>query len=88
MRAQVTREILACHTVDRFAKQTGTSSQTVRTQLKRLVAKIGVGHQAELVRPLTGAELLRSLPSLTRKGIAKLSSLITQTGNRNKFCPK
>ncbi len=55
--ARVARGIVGCQKVDQIAKEAGTSAQTVRSQLKSVMAKTGVGRQAELVRLLSGTVL-------------------------------
>lgn len=55
--ARVARGIIECRTVDQIATNSGTSSQTVRTQLKSVMEKVGVNRQAELVRLLSGSTL-------------------------------
>lgn len=57
--ARVARGIVDCRTVEQIATQSGTSPQTVRSQLKSVMSKTGVGRQAELVRLLSGAVLPR-----------------------------
>ena len=58
--ARVARAIAHCRTVEQIAAEAGTSPQTVRTQLKGVMAKTGVSRQAELVGLLAGAALPRS----------------------------
>ncbi|GEP06129.1 DNA-binding protein [Methylobacterium oxalidis] len=53
--ARVAREIAACRTIEEIAAQTGVSINTVRTQLKSVLAKTGTHRQAELVGLLAGA---------------------------------
>ena len=55
--ARVARAIANCRTVEQIATESGTSPQTVRSQLKGVMAKTGVGRQAELVGLLAGAAL-------------------------------
>lgn len=55
--ARVARGILGCRTVEQVAAESGTSPQTVRSQLKSVMAKTGVNRQVELVRLLSGAVL-------------------------------
>jgi len=55
--ARFARGIVGCQKVDQIAKEAGTSAQTVRSQLKSVMAKTGVGRQAELVRLLSGTVL-------------------------------
>lgn len=55
--ARVARAIANCRTVEQIAAESGTSPQTVRSQLKGVMAKTGVGRQAELVGLLAGAAL-------------------------------
>ncbi|AWI87873.1 helix-turn-helix transcriptional regulator [Methylorubrum aminovorans] len=57
--ARVARGITGCRTVEQIAKDFGTSPQTVRSQLKSVMAKTGVNRQVELVSLLSGAALLR-----------------------------
>lgn len=58
--ARVARGITGCRTVEQLATEFGTSPQTVRSQLKSVMAKTGVNRQVELVSLLSGAALLRS----------------------------
>jgi DNA-binding CsgD family transcriptional regulator len=53
--ARVARGIGQAQTVDSVALALGVSRETVRTQLKAVLAKTGVARQAELVNLLTGA---------------------------------
>lgn len=57
--ARVARAIAQCRTVEQIAAEAGTSPQTVRSQLKGVMAKTGVSRQAELVGLLAGAALPR-----------------------------
>lgn len=57
--ARVARSIANCRTVEQIAAESGTSPQTVRSQLKGVMAKTGVSRQAELVGLLAGAALPR-----------------------------
>ncbi|MGH1573288.1 helix-turn-helix transcriptional regulator [Methylobacterium sp. P31] len=56
--ARVARSIAGCRTVEHIAIEVAISQQTVRAQLKAVMAKTGVGRQAELVRLLSGAVLV------------------------------
>ena len=58
--ARVARGITGCRTVEQIAAESGTSPQTVRSQLKSVMAKTGVNRQVELVRLLSGVALPRS----------------------------
>ncbi|WP_462120125.1 helix-turn-helix transcriptional regulator [Methylorubrum extorquens] len=58
--ARVARGITGCRTVEQIATKFGTSPQTVRSQLKNVMANTGVNRQAELVSLLSGAVLPRS----------------------------
>jgi DNA-binding CsgD family transcriptional regulator len=58
--ARVARSIARCDTVDEIAQASGTSPQTVRTQLKRVLTKTGTDRQAELVKLLAASVLPRS----------------------------
>lgn len=55
--ARVARGIVAGQSVTAIAAATGISRETVRTQLKAVLAKVGVTRQAELAALLGGAEL-------------------------------
>ncbi|WP_165937912.1 helix-turn-helix transcriptional regulator [Methylobacterium segetis] len=52
--ARVARELTACRTVEEIAAQAGVSVNTIRTQLKSVLAKTGTRRQAELVGLLAG----------------------------------
>jgi len=55
--ARVARGFAAAHTIDTVAEAIGVSRETVRTQLKAVLAKTGVARQAELVSLLAGKAL-------------------------------
>jgi DNA-binding CsgD family transcriptional regulator len=55
--AKVARAIAELQTVERIADTFGLSRETVRTQLKSVLAKTGVGRQADLTALLAGASL-------------------------------
>lgn len=52
--ARVARGIAESNTVDEVARAQGVSRETVRSQLKSVLAKTGVGRQSELVSLLAG----------------------------------
>lgn len=52
--ARVARAIGDAQSVENIAELLGVSRETVRTQLKSVLAKTGVGRQVELVRLLAG----------------------------------
>ena len=55
--ARVAREIGEGRTVDSIAEMFGLSRETVRSQLKAVLGKMGVGRQADLVAMLVAAEI-------------------------------
>jgi DNA-binding CsgD family transcriptional regulator len=55
--ARVARGISEAQTVDTVADALGVSRETVRTQLKAVLAKTGVAKQTELVNLLAGKVL-------------------------------
>lgn len=56
--ARVARAIGEAHSVEWIAESLSVSRETVRTQLKSVLSKTGVGRQVELVRLLAGASRL------------------------------
>lgn len=52
--SRVAQGIAAAQTIDTLAARIGVARETVRTQLKAVLAKTGVGRQAELVSLLAG----------------------------------
>jgi len=57
--ARVARGIGEAQSVEAIAELIGTSRETVRTQLKAVLAKTGASRQSELVSLLAGKQLLR-----------------------------
>jgi DNA-binding CsgD family transcriptional regulator len=61
--ARVARGVTQCQTLDELALGIGVSKETIRSQLKAVFAKTGVGRQNDLVALLSG----KQLPSATQK---------------------
>lgn len=56
--ARVARAIGEAHSIEWIAESSGVSRETVRTQLKSVLSKTGVGRQVELVQLLAGMSRL------------------------------
>lgn len=61
--ARVARGLVEGNSIEKIAKATNLSRETIRTQLKFVLAKTGTKRQAELVGLLTGAEIGRAAQS-------------------------
>ncbi len=56
--ARVARGIAECQSVEGIADLLGVSRETIRTQLKAVLAKTGTGRQVELAALLAGSHIV------------------------------
>ena len=58
--AKVARGIVAGRTTEELAQDASVSRETIRSQLKSVLGKTGVGRQSDLVRLLSGVMIGRA----------------------------